>query len=372
MPPSAPDGSGWRGRLALFVWRLVAPVFTRQQAFNTAVAQSLERMADALSRIAGSLSEQGATERADLDAFGSFSSVLVQYLQQITPFIDTKAHALEASLDEVRMAAASAQRAALAAERKLDARDPVPARDTSGSAVAAAGPESLGARYIGFEDLFRGTPDVIRARQTDYADRLTGASDVLDVGCGRGEFLELLRDRGIPGIGVDLNAEMVEVCRARGLRAEHADALEYLTRAPEGTVGGLVALQVVEHLEPAYLVRFLSAAFATLGPGATIVLETINPSCWVAFFESYIRDITHVRPLHPDTLKFLVVAAGFERVDVQFRSPIAESGRLQRAAAEGLTPPLTEIVRTLNANVDRLNERLFTYLDYAVVGFKPR
>jgi O-antigen chain-terminating methyltransferase len=111
--------------------------------------------------------------------------------------------------------------------------------------------------------------------------------------------------------------------------------------------------------------QFLSMAHRKLRPGATLVLETINAACWVAFFESYIRDITHVRPLHPDTLKYLVVASGFHDVDVQFKSPILESGKL-----ETINPPpgLEDIARKFNANVQRLNERLFTYLDYAVVA----
>ena len=225
---------------------------------------------------------------------------------------------------------------------------------------------------MGFEDLFRGTSDEITARQRDYAERFAGASDVLDLGCGRGEFLTLLRDRGIPARGIDANPEMAEVCRASGLDVRHGDALTYLVSLPDDSLGGLVALQVVEHLEPEYLVRLVETAHAKLRPGSLIVLETINAACWVAFFESYIRDITHVRPLHPDTLKFLVVAAGFEHVDVHFRAPIAETGRLQPVATADLTGPSAEIARVINRNVERLNERLFTYLDYAVIGSKAR
>jgi O-antigen chain-terminating methyltransferase len=230
----------------------------------------------------------------------------------------------------------------------------------------------LGSQYVGFEDMFRGTPDAIRARQAADADRFAGAADVLDLGCGRGEFLDLLRDRGVSAIGVDANAEMVEECRARGLRAEHADALSYLSALPDGSLGGLAAFQVVEHFEPEYLVRVLETAHAKLRPGSVIVLETINAACWVAFFETYIRDITHVRPLHPDTLKFLVVAAGFEHVDVHFRSPIGEGGRLQPIDVAPLSGEMANVARTVNANIDRLNERLFTYLDYAVIGETSR
>ena len=101
---------------------------------------------------------------------------------------------------------------------------------------------------------------------------------------------------------------------------------------PPGSLGGLFAAQVVEHLEPAYLTRLLEAAFDALRPGAPIVLETINPACWFAFFESYIRDITHVRPLHPDTLKFLLIASGFQQIDIRYRAPYPEHEKLQPLA----------------------------------------
>jgi len=368
LPPHAPDGSGLRGRLARFVWRLVAPVFTRQQELNALVAIHLERISDALQRLASSLPEARAAQRADLEAFVSFDSILVQYLQQITPYIDTRTRAVEASLDEVRMAATAAHRVAIAARRTLD--ETAPLAPSPARASAPPSNRAFSAGYVGFEDLFRGTPSEIRARQADYADRFGGASDVLDIGCGRGEFLDLLRERGVAGMGVDANAEMVEECRARGLRVYHADALEYLAGLPDDSLGGLTALQVVEHCEPEYLVRLLNTAFAKVRPGAVVVFETINAACWVAYFESYIRDITHVRPLHPDTLKFLVVAAGFEGVDIHYRSPIAEAGRLQHVPTTGLPQNVADIVQTVNANVDRLNERLFTSLDYAIIGAK--
>jgi O-antigen chain-terminating methyltransferase len=221
---------------------------------------------------------------------------------------------------------------------------------------------------VGFEDLFRGSADEIRRRQAADADRFRGGSEVLDIGCGRGEFLDLLRDRGIGARGVDVNAEMVEICRARGLAAEQADALSYLARLPDASLGGLMAAQVVEHLEPSYLVRLLELAHAKLRPGAIVVLETINVACWVAFFESYVRDPTHVRPLHPDTLRFLTVAAGFEHVDVEFRSPVAPEARLQRATETQVPEPLRPLVQAFNANVERLNDRLYTHLDYAVIA----
>jgi O-antigen chain-terminating methyltransferase len=226
-------------------------------------------------------------------------------------------------------------------------------------------------KYVGFEDQFRGSPDEIRRRVEEYLPIFEKTNGVLDVGCGRGEFLELLRDGGVTARGIDINPAMVEVCRGKGLQAETGDALAYLRELPDGSLGGLFAAQVVEHLEPRYLMRLLDAAFDKLRPGAPIVLETINPACWFAFFESYIRDLTHVRPVHPDTLKYLLVATGFQHVDISYRAPYPDADKLQTLAqGRGAATSLDDMIETLNANVEKINRLLFTYLDYAAIGVR--
>src|SRR5207248_1948332 len=126
----------------------------------------------------------------------------------------------------------------------------------------------------------------------EYLPLLSGAAPVLDAGCGRGELLDLLRARNIRARGVDSNASMVELCRSRGLDVERGDLVSYLVGQADESLGGLVAIQVVEHLEPAYLARFLEAAMHTLRAGGVLILETINPACWTAFFDVYLRDPT--------------------------------------------------------------------------------
>jgi hypothetical protein len=157
---------------------------------------------------------------------------------------------------------------------------------------------------------------------------------------------------------------MVEVCRQKGLAASQGDALAHLRARAPGSVGGLLAAQVVEHLDPGYLTNLLDAAWAALRPGSVVVLETINPACWFAFFESYIRDITHVRPLHPETLKYLLLASGFDNVEIRYRSPYPEHEKLQRVAGSALG----DATDVLNANAEKLNRLLFTYLDYAAIA----
>jgi SAM-dependent methyltransferase len=243
-----------------------------------------------------------------------------------------------------------------------------PASAAPASAVASApwsSVETLSHKYVGFEDAFRGSSENIQRRLRDYLPIFTGGSDVLDIGCGRGEFLALLRESGVTARGIDLNDAMVAVCREKGFDATKADALSYLRGVPPGSLGGLFAAQVVEHLEPAYLTRLLEAAFEALRPGAPIVLETINPACWFAFFESYVRDITHVRPLHPDTLKFLLIASGFQQIEIRYSAPYPEHEKLQPLPASA---GLGDSVDTLNANVEKLNRLLFTHLDYAAIG----
>ena len=131
---------------------------------------------------------------------------------------------------------------------------------------------------------------------------------------------------------------------------------------------------MVEHLQPDYLVRLLNVAGRKLRPGARIVLETINPRCWFAFFDAYIRDITHVRPLHPDTLTYLLGASGFQRTTVRYLVPYPDDGKLQRIpppdtlGTAGADRSLAAVVETFNGNVDKLNDLLFTHLDYAAIG----
>ncbi len=170
----------------------------------------------------------------------------------------------------------------------------------------------------------------------EYVPRFDGQSDVLDIGCGRGEFLELLKARGVTARGVDTNHEMVEVCRAHGLDVTEDDALRLLMTLDDSSVGGIFAAQVVEHLQPRYLMRLLDTAAHKMRPGGVLVLETINPACWLAFFESFVRDVTHVWPLHPETLQYLTEGERLPRR--RDRVPVAGGRNDAAAPGAGLAP----------------------------------
>jgi SAM-dependent methyltransferase len=311
---------------------------------------------------------------------------------------EARATTLDATHDELRATIGVVQQGFMTLKRELESRQDgapperrgappperpaalTPERQAGPAPVRQSGPAPAGDafagaldayKYVGFEDQFRGSREIIRKRLESYVPVFAGAADVLDVGCGRGEFLDLLAARGIAARGIDSNHEMAEVCRARGLDVTEADAVGYLSALPDASLGGIFSAQVVEHLQPAYLLRFLELAFHKLRPGSRLVLETLNPACWVAFFESYIRDITHVWPLHPETLKYLVVASGFTKAAIEFRSPVPLEDRLQPIAVPAAADAaLGDLVEAFNANVEKLNSRIFTYLDYAVIGDK--
>lgn len=376
-PPAAYDEQKLPDLNTAFNALLEKPAFDRQMAFNAALVEHLNRNAVAHRQAHVAIAEAVARLKETSAALVTFESRLVQFLQQITPLADANYRELQDAIDQLRTVTSVAHKAALLAKREVDRQAEGLSRRSEAKADASAVTTDTHAyKYVGFEDRFRGSEDEIRARQQDYIQYFKGQSDVLDVGCGRGEFLELLRENGVRARGLDLNPEMVELCKSRGLDATHADARSYLRSQADQSLGGLIALQVVEHLEPAYLAELLSLGYDTLRPGAKMVLETINPACWVAFFESFIRDLTHVKPIHPDTLQYMLQASGFSDVQIVYRSPIAEGGKLRRVTprpehyGDTAQDSITELVSSFNSNVDRLNARMFSYQDFAAVATK--
>jgi O-antigen chain-terminating methyltransferase len=348
-------------RLTWRVRKLIARVLGPQETFNAAVVEHINSTSElqrALVQVASSVEE--------VTRYRESLAARERRMEATMVTIRAAQDELRASVSVLHQATQNIKREVArlgATEKGIERDDRRIAVTTPTATVAGADLDSH--KYVSFEDQFRGSADDIRQRVAEYLPIFAGASDVLDVGCGRGEFLTLLREHGVSARGIDLNAAMVDVCREKGLDAHHVDALTYLLAQSDASLGGLFAAQVIEHLEPSYLTQLLDAAYDKLRPGSPIVLETINPACWFAFFESYIRDLTHVRPVHPDTLQYLLVATGFQRVEIRYRAPYPEAEKLQPLPADAA---LAESIDTLNANIEKINRLLFTYLDYAAVG----
>ena len=224
-----------------------------------------------------------------------------------------------------------------------------PARTVAAQSAAAAFPD-----YFAYEARMRGSTESVRERQRVYVDDFRDQAPVLDVGCGRGELLSLLREAGVEARGIDADADMVAYARGEALDVEQADALAYLEALEDGSLGGVFAGQVVEHLPPPALLRLLELAARKLRPGGLLVAETINPLSPLAL-RSYFADLTHVQPLVPETLALLARQAGFREVETRFLNE----------PAERLAIPDDPLIA---ANVRRLNEILFAPLDYAILA----
>ena len=174
------------------------------------------------------------------------------------------------------------------------------------------GDPERGGTYDAFEDIFRGPELFIRDRQRRYLDILGDREPVLDIGCGRGEFLDLLRERGLEYAGIDPDPDMVGRCRAKGHeRVEVADANSYLEKCEDDSIGAIFCAQVVEHMPYEELLRFYGLGLQKLRPGGLFILETVNPHS-VPALKTFWVDPTHQHPLFPEVALALCEIKGFE------------------------------------------------------------
>ncbi len=223
--------------------------------------------------------------------------------------------------------------------------------------------------YYWFESIHRGDRDFIKKRQQQYLKYFEGCSSVLDLGCGRGEFLELLKERGIGGYGVDIEPDAISYCVDSGLKAVEAEAIEHLSSLEDESLDGVFISQVIEHLTPREIIKLIGLVYRKIKPGFYVVVETPNPQCLLIFASFFYADISHVQPVHPETMKFLLLSAGFSNVEVFFTNPVPKDQRLKMIGT-GAESVGDEIIDELNQNFEKLNTILFGYMDYAVVAKK--
>ena len=354
-------------------------------------------MADATARVLA----------AHAAALAAFQSHLIVYLQQVTAYVDTKDRLVAGSLmsvydaalngltdellkrweslsarearfdgkvaattfayDDLRATLATVQQSTLTIKRELERVLAGDAPAGAGADVAAPALDSY--KYVGFEDRFRGSQTDIRARLESYVPLFAGARDVLDVGCGRGELLDLLREAGVPARGLELNHEMAETCRARGLEVAEGDLLSYLAGAARWLARAASSrFRSSSTWSPDYLMRALDVAYHKLRPGAHDRARDDQPGVLVRLL-CQLRPRSHARAAAASGDAHL--PAHGQRLPARARRvPLAVSRR--RQAAEGRAGAAirvrADLADTVNANTERLNALLFTYMDYAAIG----
>jgi SAM-dependent methyltransferase len=226
------------------------------------------------------------------------------------------------------------------------------------TAAPATSPEPMPVDWMRFADAFRGPEDAIRERQKRYAGRFAGSvhessvHEILDLGCGRGEFLEAAREAGLRARGIDQSQECIALCRAKGLDAEQADLFTYLAAVEDRSLGGVFCSQVVEHLPPERVPALVRLLAAKLRPGALVAIETPNPECLAIFATHFYLDPTHTRPIPPVLLGFYLEEAGMGNVEVERLAPAAES-----------IPALKDLPASVR-------DALFGGMDYAIFARK--
>jgi SAM-dependent methyltransferase len=242
--------------------------------------------------------------------------------------------------------------------------------DGAGSATTTSVPLASTRRsldYRSFEDRHRGAYDDIRKLLSVYVPHFRNSRRVLDIGCGRGEFLRILRDEGIDAYGVDSDETMVEACKEAGLEVVLDDAVAHMRTLDNGAIDGIFCSQVAEHLQTWELMALLDVAHRKLAPGGVIVFETPNPESLFIFHSFFYVDLTHIRPIHPEAMRWAFETTGFTDVSIERVLPLPDGVRLDDIPEELHDDPAWFRMAT---NIVRLNAILYGPQHYVAVGYK--
>lgn len=240
--------------------------------------------------------------------------------------------------------------------------------------------------YLLLENRYRGSEDLILERMKPYcslvkkllleADKFKTEADlkyskILEIGCGRGELLQLLKSEGISALGIEPDEAMVRRAKDKGLEVLNTDVVQYLNGTQDNSIDCIIGIQLIEHLSNDYRKAFLDLVNRKLTKSGFLILETINTSSFVPLLQNYFRDPTHIFPLHPDTLKTLVEQSGLSVEEIIYSSEFPEEAKIPHLPpTEGMPFRYNELSRQINERLDILNRLLFSSQDYAILARK--
>ena len=311
----------------------------KQRAFNMGLLQTAEKVRDGLAE----------TDDAYRICFGRVIGSNARLREMVGELAAALAETA-AKLDESRGQCDELAARVRTTEDRLDRLRP----------IDAAADLDFDDFYLKFENRFRGTREQIRERLAVYLPILakgglaTAEMPALDIGCGRGEWLELLRDEGHIAHGIDINAKMVAECVHHDLTAAVADVLDHLRAQPANSLGLVTGFHIVEHLPFAVLVQVLDQALRVLKPGGACIFETPNPGNLIVGSCNFHYDPTHLKPLPPEYATFTLQHRGFADVSIMPLHPFPDEFHLKVA----------------DADCRGINDVLYGPQDFAVIGHK--
>jgi SAM-dependent methyltransferase len=330
-------GIGYLLNLAMAIFRLPATIRSQQQFESHALAQQ-ELIADHVNQVVFALS--GEVHQVTEQLKRQLERVF-QKEQQISAELALQGQRLAGVLEETR--------------KRLSA----PLDRERLQTIADEESHTLDAFYASFDEQFRGSREEIKGRLRTYLPIIakngvgTEPMPILDVGCGRGEWLEVLKEEQLRATGVDSNRILVAQCGNRGLEVVEEDLMDHLQHLPDASLGAVTGFHIIEHLPIETLVRFLNETVRVLKPGGVVIFETPNPENVLVGSCNFYFDPTHRNPLPSQVMKFLVESKGFVGVEILKLNPSDEA-------------PIAGDSEIVN----RFNEYFYGPMDYAVIGWR--
>lgn len=379
------ETSGWKSPFVK-LWRkimspVLTPLYAKQNAYNQHVANEIEALVAEINylravnedqaRINSELSDR--TQKLETECAGLHSDC--DFLRGEYVRLNGEISNLSANQSMCTREVASSLARYNSMDKRVTHLESVESVIATGvdvadsesfeAAVAAKDEEAYELDYLAFENAFRGDEADIKAKLTQYVPYFADKKNVYDLGCGRGEFLEILKENGIEATGVDMYPPFVEECQEKGLKIVEGDAVSFVSDLENDSADGFMLAQVAEHLPTEALIKLIFKSFDKLKTGGVMIMETPNPMCLSIYRNAFYLDPTHSTPVHPKYLEFLFRNAGFSDVKIVF----TESSKIQYRL------PLLDVsgcanLAEFNDGLNVLSDVLFGSQDYAVIAIK--